>query len=77
MKKVEYCCDICRDTLAWSDVQGPDRKPFVSFEFVTHPTEPTVFRAKSRYDCERHICLSCLRALAGLHEEQKHAQAQS
>jgi hypothetical protein len=65
MKKVEYCCDICRDTLAWSE--GPDRKPFVSFDFVT---DPTMFREKSRYVCERHICLSCLRALHGLYEEQ-------
>ena len=70
MKEIKYRCEICRYVVY---DKGESKRSFIGFEFGSTPVGPKKADLVARHfiQCERHICVPCLRGLAEL--AQHHA----
>jgi len=58
-----YKCDICHDMLD-TDKEDSPRKP-IGLYWQDYPEKGWVFHGWR--DCERHVCLTCLKSLAKIY----------
>lgn len=64
MKTTTYKCDVCHDELLLDD------EKLIGFDLGPRSQSGMqVIRRQGPNDCERHICLPCLRGLAQLAAE--------